>query len=338
MAHTVWIGTYTREGSPGIVRADFDDVALRIRSAVPANNPSYLAVNGACLYAVSETSNGGINSYRIEGDQGLRLTGSQRVLGDAPCHLYVDGRYVYVSNYDSGSLSVFELDKEGAVHAAARVISHAGAGCGAAREPAHAHQAVVTPDGSFVAVCDLGLNGVAFYPRDPQCGIREPGEWVYAPEGAGPRHAVFGESKFWYAVCELSCEVLAYRGYGASARLLQRQSLIRAGQAGASAAAIRLSPDQALVLASARGTDELVLFDVLADGCLSPPRSFDAGGCWPRDAAFSPDGRFVLCACERDGCVTVFRVQDGGLRPAGSASVPSPVCVCFEPPSNLREA
>jgi len=334
MAHTVWIGTYTREGSLGIYRAGFDDGAIRVRGAVPADNPSYLAADGACLYAVAETTNGGICSYRIGSDQGLRLTGSQRVLGDGPCHVCLDGLYVYVSNYDSGYLSVFELDKEGAIHAPPRVVAHTGVNRGAAQEPAHAHQAVVTPDGAFVAICDLGLNGVVFYPRDPQCGIREPGSWVYAAEGAGPRHAVFGEDKFWYVVCELSCEVLTYCGYGSSAWLLQRQSLIHAGQENASAAAIHLSPDRALLLASVRGSDELVLFDVLPDGRLSPPQRFYAGGSWPRDAVFSPDGRFVLCACERDNRVTVFRVHNGGLRPIGSASVPSPVCLCFESAAN----
>jgi len=328
MNQAVWIGTYTNGESRGIYRADFSNGVLRIHNAVLADNPSYLAVNGESLYAVLETENGRLASYQIDGEDGLRLTGLQRVLGDAPCHLCVDGRYIYVSNYVSGSLSVFELDGETAVHARPKVVDH-GKEHGASPEHPHVHYAAATPDGAFVAVCDLGLNGVAFYPRESLGGIQEPGEWAHMPEGAGPRHAAFGKGTLWYVICELSCEVLTYSGYGASARLLQRQSLLLAGQQGSAAAAIRLSPDKTFLLASVRGADKLFLFDVLPDGALSLPRSCSAGGNWPRDAVFSPDGRYVLCACERDDRITVFRVHEGGLLFENAVSIPSPVCVCF---------
>jgi len=335
MESTLYIGTYTHGDSKGIYRAVLRDGTPRIAGCTEAVNPSYLAIHGDRLYAVRETEGGGVASYRVAPGGEPALVGERPVAGDAPCHLCVAGNLLCVSNYGSGTLSVFELDGEGEPAPLPRVIAHRGRGPHAERQRApHVHQALPTPDGSFLAVCDLGIDAVCFYPLNAQMdaqGIREPAQSVPMPGGAGPRHAAFGPHGCWYVLCELSCQVLAYRGYGDDAKLIQRCDALRDGDPESIGAAVRLSPDGRLLLASIRGANTLALWDVSPEGALSGARWADARGDGPRDAAFTPDGTHVLCACERDDRVTVFALRDAALEFVGAVAVPMPTCVCFAP-------
>lgn len=330
-ADRLYIGTYTHDGSKGIYLAEFSDGALRLAGHTEADNPSYLAFHDSTLYAVRETKSGGVSSYRAAGDGTLTLSGSHPVLGDAPCHVCASGGFLYVSNYLSGTLTVFALDERGDIAPPARVIAHEGNGSHLARQAApHVHQSAPSPDGTYLAVCDLGIDEVVFYPlREREVGL--PGERISAPPGSGPRHLVFGRDEIWYLVCELSCMVLVYQGYGRRARLVQTLPTLENEGTGSFGAAIRLSPDGRLLLASVRGENTLALFSVQSDGSLAAPKVFGAGGGWPRDAAFSPDGRFVLCACEQSHRITVFSVETGALRYLSSTPCPSPACLCFAP-------
>lgn len=326
MEKRVYLGTYTDEGGEGIYSALFEAGRLHIIGAHPAVNPSYLAVRDGRLYAVEETDDGYALSFVIDGDA-LTRTGRRPVGGDAPCHLLSDGVRLYVSNYMSGTLSVFTLH-DGDITAPPIRIVHEGSGVDPARQRGpHVHQAALTPDGAYLAVCDLGIDRVVFYPRGED-GLSLPGRAVYTPGGTGPRHAVFGRGTVWYVVGELSCDILVYEGYGEDAVLLQKIGTLRDGEAGA-CAALRLSPDGNRLLASVRGPDTLALYDVLPDGRLSARQILSAHGCWPRDAAFSPCGRYVLCACERSNEVSVFAMGAEGLTHLASVPVPKPTCICF---------
>ncbi len=328
-AYRLYIGTYTHGESEGIYQAALAEGTLRIAGSTRADSPSYLAAHRGMLYAVRETHDGGVASYHIGAEGALALTGAEPVQGDAPCHLCVDEGALYVSNYLSGTLSVLALDAQGGVTTPLRQIAHQGHGPNAQRqEGPHVHQSAMSPDGTALAVCDLGIDAVVFYPRSA-VGIAQPGESVATPAGAGPRHALFGKGKVWYVICELSCQVLVYEGYGRQAWLRQALSALRGDGQGSSGAALRLSPDGSLLLASIRGENTLVLFRVDGNGALSAPQIIDCGGDWPRDAAFSPDGRHVLCACEHSNQVTLFAVADGALAPLGSTACPTPTCLCF---------
>ena len=71
-----------------------------------APNPSYLALRGKMLYAVSETAGGALASFALEdGGAVLRPVASVPSGGDDPCHILIwpDGRHLSVANYSSGS-------------------------------------------------------------------------------------------------------------------------------------------------------------------------------------------------------------------------------------------
>lgn len=327
----VFIGTYTENSdSKGIYSAVFSDGYIEWSAVCEAVNPSYIAARGDRLYAVEETNSGGVCAYHIGSGLSLAKTGARRTLGDAPCHVLCIGNTLYVSNYTSGSLAAFPLAKNGDLRGPPRLILHEGCGPDLARQRSpHVHQAVATRDGRFLAVCDLGIDRVVFYPLGGN-GPCLPGEPVRVPGGTGPRHAVFGANGMWYVVCELSCEVLVYHGYGRAAVLAQRMSAARGAGKDGACAALRLSPDGKLLMASVRGADTLALFDVSPeDGRLSVPRHYAAMGNWPRDAAFTPDGRYALCACEKSDRITVFAVVGGALAYRYAVPVPRPACVCF---------
>ncbi len=329
MEQTAYIGTYTGTGSTGIYRIGFDGGKVCLCGTVRAENPSYLLKNGDMLYAVREMRGGGASSYRIQSDGSLVLTGTQEVLGDAPCHLCLDEPFLYVSNYTSGALAEFLLDAQGTVGQPPRLIVHTGNSIHPTRQTKpHVHFSCVTPGKTYLAVCDLGLDEVLFYPRTG-AGIAEPGDPVHVPLGSGPRHALFGRKDIWYVVCELSCELFVYRGYGKTTELVQRFSTLRMQDQEGSCAALRMSSDGKLLLASVRGANTLALFDIRADGLLDAPRFYDSYGNWPRDAVFTPCGQYVLCACERDNCLTIFSLVDGTLKYLDAFALPSPACICF---------
>jgi 6-phosphogluconolactonase len=260
-------------------------------------------------------------SYEAERFGTLRRVAERPTCGAGACHLLAEERWLYVSEYGSGTLSVL-AHEGGELPEAAWAVPPLVPG------QSHAHQAQCTPDGAFITLCDLGCDRVTFFPRTAE-GLQQPGEAVELPKGVGSRHLVFGKGENWYLLCELSCELFAFRGYGRAAVCTQRIKLPGGDAKGVSGAALRLSPDGTLLLASLRGADALILLDVDAQGMFSAPRSVSSEGHWPRDAAFSPDGQWVLCACERGDCVTRFAVRDGALAYQDQVAVPAPTGVCF---------
>ncbi|MCL1795312.1 MAG: lactonase family protein, partial [Clostridia bacterium] len=173
-------------------------------------------------------------------------------------------------------------------------------------------------------------DAVYFYPLDNE-GVRKPAQRVPMQSGAGPRHAVFGPNACWYVLCELSCNLLVYRGYGRKAKLLHTISVLRGERGASTGAALRLSPDRKRLLATVRGANTLAIWEVSPSGMLSGMRQFDAHGACPRGAAFTPDGNHVLCACEQNDRITAFSAKNGALAFLGAAEVPKPTCVCFQP-------
>lgn len=327
--HIAYIGTYTTAGSEGIYRIEFAEGNIQLFGTIPAVNPSYLVTGGDTLYAVRETRGGSALSYRMTANGIHELTGQQETMGDAPCHLCLDGGYLYAANYSTGSLAEFTLDDGGRVQRLSRLIEHTGSSVHPTRQTKpHVHFSCVTPDGKYLAVCDLGTDEVLFY-RRTDSGIEDAPESVHVPQGSGPRHAVFGKKEVWYVVCELTCTLLVYRGYGKDAELVQNLSMLQTPDPGSSCAALQMSPDSQSLLVSVRGANSLVLAGIREDGLLENARFHSSCGDWPRDARFTPCGRYVICACERSGHLSVFGLVNDMLEHMGNYPLPSPTCICF---------
>src|SRR5262245_36030966 len=92
-------------------------------------DPSYLAVSGDMLYAVSEAADGAVAAYRLDGGR-PELTGPPvPVGGSGPTHLSLHAGHVLTANYDSGSVTAVPLRGDGTPDdGAVTVFRHEGSG------------------------------------------------------------------------------------------------------------------------------------------------------------------------------------------------------------------
>ncbi|MDR1262249.1 MAG: lactonase family protein [Oscillospiraceae bacterium] len=328
-----YIGTYSSHGSEGIYRVEINgEGTARITGSYPARDASYLASNGKKLAAVFESrENSAVALYDIKPDGALTPVDEKPSGGLAPCYAAFDDANVYTANYFTGQAGVYPLVNGGL--GGGQWIAHWGSGVNKSRqECSHAHCAVpigpVVGGESYLAVCDLGTDHVWFYPRE-NGRVALPGYRVETPPGTGPRHMTAIDDSTWAVIGEMSCETLIYSGYADKAKLVQRLPFARTmGDPSNMAAALRLSPDGTTLLGSIRGENTLAVSRKV-NGRFEAPVIVDARGNWPRDAAFTPDGRYVLAALERSHEITIFRVTDTGLEYVSKMDIPAPTCVCF---------
>ena len=178
--YMAYIGTYSKGENGGIFRAMIDsetgDLSRVWTSTDVENSPS---ASGACsgrqtpLRGPSETGefrgrNGGATAACAVDAEGkltfLNIVGTQ---GKHPCYVSVspDGKFVYAANYSEGTATVFAVDENGALKDDPKIVVHQGTGANPRRqEKPHVHCTRITPDGKYLAVCDLGIDAVVLYP------------------------------------------------------------------------------------------------------------------------------------------------------------------------------
>ena len=177
----MYVGTYTGPESKGIYAYRFDAAtgqATPIGLVAETVNPSFLAIDPTrrFLYAVNEVSDyqgkktGAVSAFAIDRKSG-KLTFLNQVPshGAGPCHVSLDqtGKYVLVANYDSGSVAVFPVLKDGKLGEASAVDQHSGHGPNPEhQEGPHAHQIDLSRDNRFALNTDLGLDQVLVYRFD----------------------------------------------------------------------------------------------------------------------------------------------------------------------------
>lgn len=326
MRYEMYIGGY---GKNSLARAEMEDGRIRVLERYEAANHSYLTIEGDCLYAVSETPNGRAIGYSISEDGTLSRASEAPTGGGDPCHVSVAGRTLLVSNYSSGSLARFALEKDGTIGRALPLIARSGRGAKPERqECAHIHFAQRTP-GGWVAVSDLGTDSMLFIPY-AEIGNDAPEPIVvHAPAGYGPRHLAFPKKgECWYALCELESELLIYHGSPTRAALIGRMPV--GGMKGANyPAAIRLSLDEGMLAATGRGEDIVSLYAIGAGGMLSHLCTESSRGAFPRDVCFTPDGKYLVCANQKGNSLSAFEVRGGRLHYVSQAEFEAPSCVQF---------
>jgi len=144
------------------------------------------------------------------------------------------------------------------------------------------------------------------------------------PPGAGPRHlALHPDGRHAYLAAELTLTVLG-----------QDTTLPAGGVDGSTCSAIHVTPDGRHVLAGNRGHDSLALLSVGSDGVARYARTTPSGGRVPRDFAIDPSGRWVAVANQESDLISLFRLADGYLTPAGTIATGSPTAVTFVPRSS----
>ena len=324
---TLFVGTY----SDGFYAYDFDldkgDVLPGEPVKAPMPNPSFLALDGNRVYAVSEMpdSTASVYAWRYGGG-GFDLLGNQPTGlpdgGEDPCYVSTDGRFLAVANYGGGSLAVYKLRDDGSIAPLDSLIFSGTGGPDLSRQGSpHVHCALFTPDKQLlftefsadaISSVDVSPVGVANYRRR-----------ALLPADFGPRHLMLHGNRL-YCIGELSGDVAVY-GYP-EMTLLQ---VVKADEADARGAAdLHLSPDGRFLYTSLRlQNDGLAIFRVLKDGLLEKT-GYKLTGSHPRN--FAVLDRWVLVACRDTNQVEIYRrdKKSGSLQDTGRRiPLPKPVFV-----------
>ncbi len=347
-----YCGAYSDDSHDGIHLVETDAVTGAMRPlAVIAGirNPTYLTLNkrGTLLYCVQElpspSPDGGVGAvavYAIRGAAmeclGIRPTGTKSV----PCHMALSPgeRELTFAEYAGAVAGVFQLREDGTFGDEPPVtVRHSGRGPDPARQQsAHAHCAVVTPDGRRFCVCDLGLDRVKLYDFTRwHPGLRAlPERDIVAAGGAGPRHLVFhpnGRLAFLLNELDSTVVALAYDGDGFA--ILQTLSTLPEGFAGQSkAAAVKVAADGRFLFASNRGHDSIATFAIAADGGLTRLAISPLTGRFPRDFELAPGGRIMLAGHKLSDEIAAYALDaaTGGFTPLpGVYRLHRPTCIKF---------
>ncbi|HEY3470821.1 MAG TPA: beta-propeller fold lactonase family protein [Amycolatopsis sp.] len=217
MAELVFVGCYTGDAGNGTGITTFSRSAtgeLHEVASLALESPSWLTRHPSLpvLYAVNETTTGGVTALSI-GDSGeLSVLGTAETGGAHPCHLAVtpDGRFLLCANYTGGSLAVFSLSPTGELESRTALVQHEGSGPRTDRqEAAHVHMAVPGP--SMVSAVDLGTDEIRSYTLTPS-GAVELLAVSDLPPGTGPRQLVRRPgTDLAYVVGELAGTVVTVR-------------------------------------------------------------------------------------------------------------------------------
>ena len=345
-------------GQQGIYRARWNASTGEIgptELAIVTPQPSYLARHPRLpvVYACNEldapaaaVSAFGLDRLRAE----LTAIGTEATRGGAPCYVSVErgGRLLFAANYSGGSLAVFPLDGVGKPRAAAAVFECKGnAACGSGgpvkerQSGPHLHCAVLSPEGRFVLACDLGDDAILVFPieavpADPLGKVVR----IATAAGAGPRHLAFHPNGKWlYCINEVNCTVSLYRwlprGNQAAAEAVPAATVSvrpKDGVGSSTAAEVVISSDGRFLYASTRFSDVLTVFSIAPDhGGLTQVQQLPCGGKTPRFFGVDPTERWLLCANQDSGTISVFGrdSRTGLLTLRSTHTAPNPQCVLF---------
>jgi 6-phosphogluconolactonase len=342
----VYIGTdtdATDNTAKGIYQAVWDAVSGTLTAPVLSTEtlrPVYLAGRGRHVYSVNEI-NGAHDTITVFARSfggRLRVLNSVEAKGVGPTYISIHptGNAAYVANYGNGSVTSFRILADGRLSDPVSHDQHTGSGPKPEQKGPHAHSAVVSPDGNYLLVNDLGADTIYIYSISPQHpeNFTPHGKWSALP-GSGPRHIVFSrDGQTVYSVNELAStvDVLSWDAKAGVLAAVSSVSTLAEGFTGTSSAAeILLSPDGRYLYVSNRGEDTVAVFSVGEKGITFLQR-IGSGGKTPRYTALSPDGKWLLAANLDSANIVVFQrdAATGKLSPTGNTvTVPHPLAILF---------
>ncbi len=352
-----YVGTYTSGTSRGIHRSflNLDDGTLSPPHLVAkVDNPTFLALHPQLdvLYSTSEVRHGGQRehaqalAFKINEDATLMALGGLPTGGEGPCFVSTDlaGKFVFVANYASGSVTALTLDAEGRLQQRASTVQHHGRSVEPARqEGPHAHCIMTDPSDQFVCAVDLGLDQIVIYELVRATGeMRDTGNLFMANPGLGPRHLAFHPDGIHaFVIHEMASQVSTCKWDSQTGTMseLQRVSTLPKDFSGTSSTAeILVHPSGKFVYGSNRGHDSIAIFDFdVSSSRLTPAGHCATLGKNPRNFRLDQSGAYLLAANQDSHSVVAFRIDQhsGGLIQVGAPiEIGSPCCIKFFMPKS----
>ena len=198
--------------------------------------------------------------------------------------------------------------------------------------------------GCELGVVDLGCDRIRFF--DPET-MKATGMEIKFDAGDGPRHAIFSkDGKYLFVLCELGSCVYSFAINPATSQprnpvtRIGRWSMLPEGynrweQDGETlstkAAAIKLTADGKILMASNRGHDSIAFYAVNGDGTLALKNIAKLRGKFPRDLELMPDEKFMVVGHKMSNEIQVYRFDRAActLGPVGDP-IPCWRPLCFK--------
>ncbi|MFL1012528.1 lactonase family protein [Flavisericum labens] len=334
----LYVGTFTDEDSEGIYRYEFNTENGQITNetlAMSIESPNFLAYspNRKFMYSVNRSSNSEksdyVTAYKINNDGTLTLINMANSHGKSPCHIAVNesGTKVVVSNYNGGTVSLYNINNAGALSEATQVFDH-----NIDNEKSHAHSAQIFKNDLFVA--DLGRNAVYHYQlKNNQYELANP-KIVDMPDNPGPRHFSISENgKFIYIINEYGSSINSVKKTKKGFKKIDFDTTLSDDYQGKNSCAdIHLSNNERFLYGSNRGENSICVFKRnIRNGKIKKIQNISVHGNWPRNFTLDPSGKFLLAANRKSNNISVFKVnqKNGTLSFLHDIKSPTPVCLLF---------
>ncbi len=342
------VGTFNKGSDNGLFLYDFNLKEGSVKPVAGSDagiNPAFFCFSGKgdLIYTINEVGiyngidkSGGLTTLKYDRNSGqIQKISDMAVPNGGPCHISIsaDNGFLFIANYDGGSVAVIKLDEGGIPEKVSDTIFYEKEG----DKVSHAHMISQDPQGKKVYLTDLGLDRVVIYELDKNSGrlkpFRKPA--VYLPDGAGPRHFVFNEDgTMMYLINELNSTITVLKvDENEGLRILQTVPAASAGYSGKNYCAdIHIGAGEDYLYGSNRGENSIVTFRIGDDGLLELAGHTPCRGDWPRNFAIDPSGKFLLVGNERSDNISVFKIdrKTGLPQPCGEdISIKAPACLKF---------
>lgn len=338
--YVAYVSTYTMGDKHGIRVYDVDLEKGRFaeKEKVEITNSSYVTIshNGKYLYSITDL---GVESYRIEADGGLSFINLASINGMRGCYVSTDytDRYLFVTGYHDGKLTVLRLQEDGAVGAVTDEIFYKGLGGLSERgSRPHVNCARMTHDNKYLLVAVEGLDHVNVYQLVLETGKLRLADVIRCDLDSAPRHIkISGDGRFIYVVQEWKCQVDVYRyedreGIPYFDRIQTISTLRANGTQGSAACTLSFSDDYKYLLSSNAGENSVIIYNVnQEDGTLTTNLCLPISGDYPKDADLFPGNRFLVSLNHESNTMTFFRVD----LEAGTLMMNGPAVKIHEPNS-----
>ena len=323
--YVAYVGSYTNESGKGIHIYDMDvkNGFISERNEVIIDNPSFITFSAdkQFLYSICDQ---GVSAFAILPDGNLELMNVQSINGMRGCHLSVtsDNRFLIVSGYHDGKITVMNLESDGRIGMIADELFHKGLGSVAERNfRPHISNAVFTPDEELLCVCDLGIDQIKLYEFNHETGKLKLFDIVRSQLESGPRQILFSpDGRFAYVVCEQKNYINVYSYDKNSEKnrfeLIQNIFTVRRNHRTNSAASnIIFTNNGKNLLCSNAGDNTVTVYKVNEKtGELSTLNSLPISGDYPKYIASFPDNKHILSMNNDGNSITLFTIHyDKGL-------------------------
>ncbi len=313
------------------------------------SNPSYIVFSNSkkYLYAVNEIkeyegeATGTVSAFKIDETTGeLKFLNFQKTKGTDPCHVNINkvDTHLFVSNFMSGSVSVFPIAEDGSLQEACQFIQHEGSSVHITRQKSpHAHSLIFDQDNQYAFVPDLGIDQLMIYKTNFQSkdAVLSLQKGLKVFPGSGPRHCEFDASfRRCYLINELdsSISLFYYDGIGGFELIQTVSTLCEPFNGDNICADIHMSPNGKFLYGSNRGHNSIAVYRVDEEtGKLTYIACSSCGGKTPRNFAIDPSGRFLIVANQDSNSIVSFSIdgKNGTLSEVMRIDSPTPVCVKF---------